>query len=285
MTIKRRIFIVGCPRSGTTLLQSLLASHSQITSFTESHFFDYGIKRPKDLNYYYISQHANSRVKEFVIENKLPQELQHQLLLEMPALPLIPGMGIKTWAKYYQLIFDRISCQRNMENWIEKTPDHLNRITIINRYLDQVWFIHILRNPLDTVASLYTASRKWGKNYSVAQCIYYWNKAIRKHYNHRNDANARFIAYEELAKDPMPVLARSLHFLELEVEPEIVQQYGKTTKRIINKEENWKNNITDDINPRSTYKTVLSNQEIALVRKKANFTLYDTIMKSGQMIR
>ena len=36
---KQRIFLVGCPRSGTTLLQSLLAAHPDITSFPESHFF------------------------------------------------------------------------------------------------------------------------------------------------------------------------------------------------------------------------------------------------------
>ena len=38
--IGQRIFVVGVPRSGTTLLQSLLAGHSALTSFTESHFFD-----------------------------------------------------------------------------------------------------------------------------------------------------------------------------------------------------------------------------------------------------
>lgn len=32
-----RVFIVGCPRSGTTLLQCLLAAHSQMISFPETH--------------------------------------------------------------------------------------------------------------------------------------------------------------------------------------------------------------------------------------------------------
>lgn len=32
-----RVFVVGCPRSGTTLLQCLLAAHSQLISFPESH--------------------------------------------------------------------------------------------------------------------------------------------------------------------------------------------------------------------------------------------------------
>src|ERR1043166_465784 len=38
-SIERRIFLVGCARSGTTLLQSLLAAHSSIASFPETHFF------------------------------------------------------------------------------------------------------------------------------------------------------------------------------------------------------------------------------------------------------
>ena len=37
--IKERIFLVGCPRSGTTLLQSLLAANSKVLSFPETHFF------------------------------------------------------------------------------------------------------------------------------------------------------------------------------------------------------------------------------------------------------
>ena len=37
--VEGRIFLVGVPRSGTTLLQALLAAHEQVTSFTESHFF------------------------------------------------------------------------------------------------------------------------------------------------------------------------------------------------------------------------------------------------------
>lgn len=35
--IQARLFLVGCPRTGTTLIQSLLAAHSQIASFPESH--------------------------------------------------------------------------------------------------------------------------------------------------------------------------------------------------------------------------------------------------------
>ena len=34
-----RAFLIGCPRSGTTLLQSLLFSHPDVISFPETFFF------------------------------------------------------------------------------------------------------------------------------------------------------------------------------------------------------------------------------------------------------
>src|SRR5271167_4804558 len=37
--IAGRLFVVGCPRSGTTLLQSLLAAHPSVHSFPETAVF------------------------------------------------------------------------------------------------------------------------------------------------------------------------------------------------------------------------------------------------------
>ena len=36
--LPKRVFVVGCPRSGTTLLQSILLTNPSIISFPESHF-------------------------------------------------------------------------------------------------------------------------------------------------------------------------------------------------------------------------------------------------------
>ncbi|MEL7003491.1 MAG: sulfotransferase, partial [Bacteroidota bacterium] len=45
----KRVFLVGCPRSGTTLLQSRLATHPCVESFPESFFYNYFVPSKKIL--------------------------------------------------------------------------------------------------------------------------------------------------------------------------------------------------------------------------------------------
>ena len=47
----KRIYIVGCPRSGTTLLQSMVAAHPLLTSYPETHFWDYTIPKNRYLRF------------------------------------------------------------------------------------------------------------------------------------------------------------------------------------------------------------------------------------------
>ena len=68
-TIDRRVFVVGVPRSGTTLVQSLLAAHSTMTSFTESHFFDRHFTRLPPSSLSILSRNPAPRLHEFLLEN------------------------------------------------------------------------------------------------------------------------------------------------------------------------------------------------------------------------
>src|SRR5215813_14115347 len=45
-SLARPIFVVGCPRSGTTLVQCILSASSQAFSLPETHFFSYVAPRP-----------------------------------------------------------------------------------------------------------------------------------------------------------------------------------------------------------------------------------------------
>src|SRR5687768_3975926 len=75
-----RIFVVGCPRSGTTLVQSLLAAHSKIVTFTESHLFDKGFRSLGGL-LFVRHQQLQGYAAKFVQENNhLTEDAQSWLL-------------------------------------------------------------------------------------------------------------------------------------------------------------------------------------------------------------
>src|ERR1700687_1396500 len=43
-SLSRPIFVVGCPRSGTTLVQCILSASSHAFSLPETHFFSYVLR-------------------------------------------------------------------------------------------------------------------------------------------------------------------------------------------------------------------------------------------------
>ena len=70
--IEKRVFVVGVPRSGTTLVQSLLATHSTATSFTESHFFSRHYALLPLLGTPILTRNPGPRLREFLAENPEP---------------------------------------------------------------------------------------------------------------------------------------------------------------------------------------------------------------------
>ncbi len=145
----RRIFVVGCGRSGTTLLQSLLASHPEITSFPESHFFPQlrpGRRWARKLGL--ISPRAPARFDAFVAAVGWPRRVR-------PRLPLARG-----YARAFVRLLDAIALKDGKANWVEKTPHHLRYIDEIESYVPDAVFIHIIRSGADVVASYYAASNE-----------------------------------------------------------------------------------------------------------------------------
>ena len=65
--VKLRVFLVGCSRSGTTLLQVLIASHPRIHSFPETSFFINGIGvRCRPLAWIGLSPRARYAIENFL---------------------------------------------------------------------------------------------------------------------------------------------------------------------------------------------------------------------------
>lgn len=283
--IERRIFIVGVPRSGTTLVQSLLAAHSAVTSFTESHLFRKHFSRVPLLSLPILTRDPRSRLSEFLAENGEgpPPAADWFSKRERWTLRVRPLLPLQTLPVARQLVrvLDELALRRGSTNWIEKTPWHLRSIPLLENAIPgaRPHFIHVIRNGLEVVASLYRASQKWEQSYSLEACVARWNADLGHSLDRISSPNDQFVAYEQLTSDPEATVKLLLDGLGLAWEPAILEHYGITSEGIITSREDWKIGVGRHIRRSATSAEVLTPEQREWVSGRLDHHLYDRILE------
>jgi hypothetical protein len=131
ITISEPIFIIGVPRSGTTLLRVLLDSHPNIACGPESPWLartDLSIKNM----YQFMANNQFGFVKNYgVSEEVLRQET----------------------SGYIDRLYLAYARSRGKSRWAEKTPDHSLDIPFLFELFPHARFIHIVRDGRDVACS------------------------------------------------------------------------------------------------------------------------------------
>jgi Sulfotransferase family len=252
----QRVFIVGCPRSGTTLLQSLLTSHPAITSFPETQFFLH--LWGEDL-----SRTLHERLMFFFCE-----DINRPDLLET----MQPYQTVVDRVAWFVGILDQLATEEGNDIWLEKTPQHLFFIEDIALHLPDAKFIDITREPLDTIASLYLATRmpaqrrSWGEPWSLEKCVTMWKRSARISNQYaQNNPQHLTIKYEELTANIKDELTKCCEFIGLEYSPLMLGNY-KSKALELGLGLPWHNGNDRDIAPStSNYKQVFQDHEIAYI--------------------
>ncbi len=209
----KRIFLVGAPRSGTTILQSLLAAHPEIISFPESKFFHY-------LLYEDFAVNLSTRLASF-----LRDEINRPELLN----DFDDSQTVANKASWFVRILDGLAVEENKSIWLEKTPEHIYFIEDIQSLVPDAKFIHILRNGMDTIASMYEATRSfsdlWGGVWDLAHCIERWKDAVLTSHKYVENSRHILVKYEELIYNKNVVLADICNFLGIEYDAAMLINY------------------------------------------------------------
>lgn len=282
----QRIFVVGVPRSGTTLVQSLLAAHGDLTSFTESHFFS-RLYRPVPGLGPVLAKPPAPRVRAFLTENQLDAATypEAQSLLTPSHGWALPIRSRSTAHQFVQLL-DAITRQRAALAWVEKTPRHLHFLPIIETLSGarRTDVVHVVRNGLETVASLHKASRQWSHPYDLPTCIGRWNGdlALSLRYLMRPpDGSLRhhLVLYEDLATDPEFVLSNLLLRLDLPWQDTLLQRYREGADQWVTQGETWKSGVGRKIEPSSSAHQVLNAAQRRQVENGLNYPLYADLQR------
>jgi hypothetical protein len=142
------IFIVGCPRSGTTLLQRLLDAHPEVAIFNQSEFIPRLYEEGRGITADgLVSQELVARVighhkfSRFGID---PEELER----------LTRANGALTYARLISLVFDLYGEGRGKRIVGDKTPRYVRKLPTLHSLWPDAKFIHLIRDGRDVCLSL-----------------------------------------------------------------------------------------------------------------------------------
>lgn len=250
MEIERRIFVVGVPRSGTTLVQSLLAAHSAVTSFTESHLFSrhFTLFGPGPTPI--LVRDPGPRLVEFLAENEAgpapgPVVSRDDLSAVSPPVLFRPWRT-RLVAERLLHVFDRLAQFRGRPSWVEKTCRHLRYTPYLERLVGPTGgfhVVHVVREGLDVVASLHTASQRWERPYALPECATRWNEDVAFSLRHVGALHHHVVFYEDITAHPRATLEPLLASLGLRWEPGVLVDYGAAAESLVTENEPWKADV------------------------------------------
>ena len=217
------VFIVGCPRSGTSFLYHLLLSAGGFARFhTQMNVFDVLEPIFGDL-----SSAANKermmgewlRSKAFAVSGLDAAEIETQVAAEC-----------RNGSDFMRIVMDKIALRQGVDRWIDSTPTNIPHMPRIARDFPAAQFIHIIRDARDVALSLdkrhWSRPLPWDKEGSLLAAGLYWEWIVRKGRKNGAILGPRYleVRYEDLVQDPEESLKRIAEFLQHDIDYARIQE-------------------------------------------------------------
>lgn len=192
--ISRPIFIVGVPRSGTTLLRAILNKHPNIAICDETYFFYYVYSRRRAFGDLTRKDNRRRLVKAYLDTWRISrlglerEDLESRLLREGTSYPALLMSLLGAYAE-----------SRSKRRPGEKTPQHAEHIETLLEWFPDATVIHVVRDPRDVVASLQNVP--WGRR-STASNARLWVGLVRAAERAAGRDGFLTLRYEDLVSDP-----------------------------------------------------------------------------------
>jgi hypothetical protein len=235
-------FIVGCSRSGTTLLQVLIDGHPNLALPPESHIYDrfgpfwhmYGDLTLRCNRARFIgSLLKDSFIREWRLGATVPdieRRLRHA-----------DRVGI------INALFSAYAERHGALRWGDKTPEHIRHLREIRADFPAAKLIHLIRDGRDVAEAM---RRMVFGPVTAIGLAYEWQREV----NHWRDfcrecgsANTLLVRYEDLVTSPRETVATVLRFIG-EPEVDTVADYASTSlSRTLGTQSAWHSSLRQGI--------------------------------------
>jgi hypothetical protein len=209
--MERPIFIVGCPRSGTTLLQLMLHAHPRIAIPPENRFVLpayyqrelWGDLTDPDRRRAFGEWLVSRPGHKFGDLGLDPEAMLAELTAAPPTLGSLIGTVLRAYARSH-----------GKPRWGDKRPTYVRYLPDLMRLFPDAQFVHLIRDGRDCVGSLKQMS--WWK-YDIAYAINTWARAVDNGHEaaRRMPAGSYYeLQYEHLVAAPAAELQSLCSFLD-----------------------------------------------------------------------
>lgn len=208
----RDIFIVGAPRSGTTWLQRLIASHPEVASPQETFFFSH-YASPLVAQFSKHRQHVDA-VKE---EQDNAGETTRRVI---SLATIFHDDDLTAWIQAgWDLVRERsLELKPGSTRVAEKSPSHGAHLALVRRTAPDCQIVHIIRDPRRTARSSQQAPWSSGALTELLSSARQWQRLVRSARDLGVGADDYLeVRYEELTKNTDVELGRILRQLDLEL--------------------------------------------------------------------
>lgn len=186
------IFVVGLPRSGTTLVEQILASHSNVEATNELPFLE---RIALDLE-----QRGGYATK-------------------------LASLGAERLQSYAAGYLSAVAPYRprDLDYFVDKNPSNFIHIGLIMALFPKARIINVVRDPLDNAMSVFKQYFNRGNefSYSFKGIIYYWQGylTLMRHWEQLYPGRVLHLGYEGLAHHSEEKITEILEYCGLPMEP------------------------------------------------------------------
>ncbi|MGH3327215.1 MAG: sulfotransferase family protein [Streptomycetales bacterium] len=265
----RPVFIVGCPRSGTTLLQLMLHAHPRIAIPPETRFVVQAYRARHQFGVLSVEENRRG-LANWIVKRPMFKDLgldRDDVRRAVVAAPPTIGSAVGTVLAMYAARHGRV-------RWGDKRPDYWRDIDVVLRLFPDAQFIHIVRDGRACVASL-KRMRWWGGGVPAAIVVWLMaQRRCRRDTRHLPEGSFHELRYEDLVSDPEAELRRLCVFLGEEFSPAMLAPH-KVAEYAVPTWKTWHTRTADAVDTATveSWREGLEPKELALVEFVAGRSL------------
>ena len=234
------IFVVGVPRSGTTLLAAFLSAHPRISIVPETHFFSQWLPRfaPRALDRPWrpgnLSGPPADQVRAFWRGATATARFSYLGIDPDETWTGAATGGIPNYRDLFKSILQTYASARGKPRSGEKTPAHDAVVPLMLEWFPRARVLYVLRDPRAVVHSLLRTP--WGSRSSPDIHALRWARSIRRLDSWGRNPRIRVVRYEQLVTHPAEELEAICRFLGENFDQRMIAGRSKDTSPILGRQ-------------------------------------------------